>query len=292
MQREHIEVKGGTQMSENQNRGIGDLSKYDVMTTEELEEILRLDAQAPEEQESDTEMILYVMEVLAARKRNNGHTGKTALEAYESFKQNYPPEINNNEIASEDPTKTRITFPHWLRSLTATAAVLAILLVGSVTAQAFGLNIWEAVVRWTQETFQFGEWGNPNVDIPYASIQEAIEKGNVPRFLVPTWIPDGYEMVEITVDRSPVAKKYGAKYTKGDQFLTITVRDYLDNVPVYVEQSDGLVEEYEVAGVTYYLFENYDVVKAVWIVDSYECYISGNVTIEELKQMIDSIVKG
>lgn len=279
-------------MSENQNRGIGDLSKYDAMTTEELEEILRLDAQAPEEQESDTEMILYVMEVLAARKRNNGHTGKTALEAYESFKQNYMPEVDNIETRSKASTKTSIAFPRWLRSLTATAAVLAILLVGSVTAQAFGLHIWEAVVRWTQETFQFGEWGNPNVDIPYASLQEAIEKGNVPRFLVPTWIPDGYEMVEITVDRSPVAKKYGAKYTKGDQFLTITVRDYLDNVPVYVEQSDGLVEEYEVAGVTYYLFENYDNVKAVWIVDSYECYISGNVTIEELKQMIDSIVKG
>ena len=29
-------------MSENQNRGIGDLSKYDEMTTEELEEILRI----------------------------------------------------------------------------------------------------------------------------------------------------------------------------------------------------------------------------------------------------------
>ena len=279
-------------MSENQNRGIGDLSKYDAMTTEELEEILRLDAQAPEEQESDTEMILYVMEVLAARKRNNGHTGKTALEAYESFKQNYMPEVDNIETRSKASTKTSIAFPRWLRSLTATAAVLAILLVGSVTAQAFGLHIWEAVVRWTQETFQFGEWGNPNVDIPYASLQEAIEKGNVPRFLVPTWIPDGYEMVEITVDRSPVTKKYGAKYTKGDQFLTITVRDYLDNVPVYVEQSDGLVEEYEVAGVTYYLFENNKQVHAVWIVDSYECYIAGEVTIEDLKMMIDSIEKG
>ena len=37
-------------MSEKQNREMGDLSRYDAMTTEELEEILRLDAQAPEEQ--------------------------------------------------------------------------------------------------------------------------------------------------------------------------------------------------------------------------------------------------
>ena len=76
-------------MSENQNRRVVDLSKFDSMTTEELEEVLRLDAQAPEEQESDTEKILYIMEMLTERKRNNGHTGKTALEAYESFKQYY-----------------------------------------------------------------------------------------------------------------------------------------------------------------------------------------------------------
>ena len=34
-------------MSENQNCGIRDFSKYDEMTTEELEEILRLDAETP-----------------------------------------------------------------------------------------------------------------------------------------------------------------------------------------------------------------------------------------------------
>ena len=281
-------------MSENQNRGIGDLSKYDAMTTEELEEMLRLDAQAPEEQETDTETILYIMEVLAARKRNNGHAGKTALEAYESFKQNYLPEVDNVEPASRASTKNRITFPRWLRSLTATAAVLAILLVGSATAQAFGLNIWEAVVKWTQETFHFGEWGNANEnnDLPYASLREALEKGKITTLLVPNWFPNGYELSEIKVDNSPVQTIYKAIYINGKRVLRVTVQDYLDNFPVYVEQSDGLVEEYEVAGVTYYLFENYEFSRAVWLYDSYECDISGEVTIDELKKMIDSIQKG
>ena len=70
------------------------------------------------------------------------------------------------------------------------------------------------------------------------------------------------------------------------------MHDYLDEIPIYVEQSDGLVEEYEVAGVTYYLFENYEFSRAVWLYDSYECDISGEVTIDELKKMIDSIQKG
>lgn len=279
-------------MSENQNRGVGDLSKYDAMTTEELEEILRLDAQAPEEQESDTETILYIMEVLAARKRNNVHTGKTALKAYESFKQNYMPEVDNVKTTRNVPTK--ITFPRWLRCLTATAAVLAILLVGSVTAQAFGLNIWEAVVKWTQETFHFGEWGDSNADddLPYSSLQDAIEEGEITSLLVPNWFPSGYELVNISVENKPFQIAYKAIYTNGVRDIRITIQEYLDKIPVYVEQSEGLVEEYQIAEVTYYLFKNNERTQAVWIVDSFECRITGELTIEELKLMIDSIEKG
>lgn len=281
-------------MSEKQNRGIGDLSKYDTMTTEELEEILRLDAQAPEEQESDTEMILYVMEVLAERKRDNSHTGKTALEAYESFKQNYMPEIDNSEVSYREPVRTKSGFPRWLRSLTAAAAVLAILLLGSVTAKAFGFNIWEAVVKWTQETFHFGEWGDSDSDsnLPYTSLQEALEKGKINTSLVPTWFPSDYVLVNITVEQTPLQKTYAAIYKNGDQTLRISVQDYLNGGPFYVEQSEGLVEEYEFLGTTYYLFKNNKRTQAVWVVDSFECRITGELTIDELKTMINSIEKG
>ena len=281
-------------MSENQNRGISDLSQYDAMTTEELEEILRLDAQAPEEQESDTNKILYIMEVLTERKRSNGHTGKTALEAYESFKQNYMPENEEPDIHDEKSVAVKRRFPRWLRGLTAAAAVLVILVLGSVTAKAFGMDLWKTVVKWTQETFHFGEWGNSEADnnLQYSSLQEALEKGKITTSLVPNWLPSGYELVEITVDLKPLQTAYKAKYTNGEQSFVITVRDHLDGDPVFVEQSDGLVEEYEVSGITYYLFLDINVVKAAWVNGSYECDIFGNVTIEELKMMIESIEKG
>ena len=277
-------------MSDNQNRGSIDFAKYDSMETEELEEILRLDAEMPQGQESDTDKILYIMEVLTERKRNNSHTGNTALEAYETFKQNYMPETDSNII----PMRTKRTCPRWVRGLVATAAVLAILIAGSVTAEAFGFNVWKAVVQWTQETFHFGDWGNsdPNSNLPYSSLQEALEKGNVPTWLVPTDIPEGFDLAEVDVQKTPKKNTYKAKYISDENKLTITIQDHLDGDPVFVEQSDGLVEEYEVSGVTYYLFADVDLYKAKWINGSYECSISGNITIEELKMMIDSIEKG
>ena len=90
-------------MSENLNRGSRDFSKYDTMETAELEEILRLDAALPEGAESDTELLLYVMGVLADRRRNNGVAGKTAFEAWESFEKNYMPGEEECEEPSEIP---------------------------------------------------------------------------------------------------------------------------------------------------------------------------------------------
>ncbi len=274
-------------MSENQNRGNIDFTIYDSMATQELEEILRLDAEMPEGQESDIDKILYIMEVLAERKRNNSHNGKTALEAYESFKQHYMPETGNNVI----PIKTKRKSPRWVRSLAATAAVLAILLTGAVTAKAFGFDVWKAVVQWSQETFHFGDEGVDD-NLTYISLQDALEKGNVPTWLVPTYIPEEFVLIEVDAQKTPKKNIYKAKYERGEEIIVIAVRDYLGRNPFYVEQSDGLVDEYEASGITYYLFSNQDQTRAAWLYESFECDISGDVTIEELKEMIDSIQKG
>ena len=285
-------------MSENQYRRLQELSKFDTMTTEELEEILRLDAETPDEQESDTKMLLYIMGILADRRKKTGHTGKTALEAYESFKKHYLPEVENDPIAPTEKVKPRVRTLRWLRALSAAAAVLMIIVLGTVTAKAFGVDVWQSVVKWTQETFHFGD-GLATVDGPegtgslqHTSLQEVLISAGIDTELAPTLIPDGYQLTDITVDQTPMQDVYIAIYRNGEHELKITVRNHLNSNPQYVEQSDDLIETYESSGIIYYIFSNNERTQVVWITDSFECYIFGDATIEEMKMMIDSIGKG
>lgn len=282
-------------MSDNRSRRNEYFAKYDSMTDEELEAFLRLDADAPEGKESDTEALLYIMGVLADRRKNSEVTGKTAQESFESFKRNY---LNEEENTVTVPNKCRKKTGSmgWLRGLAAAAAVLAIVFLGSITVRAMGFDIWEAVVTWAQETFHFGsgEQGEPRSmdQTHYASLQDALELNKEAEGLVPTWIPDGYELGDIKIAENPMRRKYVALYMDGVQLLTISVQLYLDSYPEQIEQSDGYINTIEQNGVSYYFFQNNDMLQAAWINGSYECYISGELTIEQLTQMINSIEEG
>ncbi len=287
-------------MSEKQNRGIGDMSKYDAMTTEELEEILRLDAQTLEEQESDTDKILCIMEVLAQRKRNSENPGKTAQQAWESFEENYFPLEEENLICVAQTERLAKPSRYWLRRMIAVAAVLVILVGIPLTASAFGWgDIWTAVAKWAKETFSFVVNDTPEDTEPatddaqqYTSLQEVLAETDQATDFVPTWIPDGYILKDITVDENPMQKVYIAMYRNADAFIMITVESYMEFDPEKVEVNDDILEVYEASGAEYYIFSNNQQLSAAWIKDSYECYISGNMTIEEIKMMIDSIGKG
>ena len=284
-------------MSENTNRRHQDFAKYDAMSTEELEEILRLDLDAPPEQESDTEVLLTIMEILAQRKKEPENK---AFEALDSFRRNYMPEEDQTAAILHCNKKTYSRTPaRWLRTLAATAAVVALILLSSVTAKAFGWDIWDAVIKWTEDTFHISIGGSSDASEPndsdglfYDSLVEALEEERVNVALAPTWFPTGYDLSKITIERTPLQRVYTAIYHNSGVSLRITVREYMDSDPEYIEQGEGLIEIYEKSGIKYYILSNYDKLRAVWVNGSFECYILGNLSIDEIKAMIDSIEKG
>lgn len=271
-----------------------DLTQYDSMDTEALQEILRTDASKIEGEVSDQETILYIMEVLAKRRKAQNQ-GKSLDEAWEIFQKNY--EERTNHISEREPVKTG---GKWKKGLVAAAAVVVLLLGGTVTAQGFGVDLWQTIAKWTQETLFLGYMGqreesmgaDSNYANPCASLQTALDEFKTEKKLVPTWLPEGYVETDVAVSQTPTQRIFSAKYEGNGKSLRIRIADYLSAHPSEIEQSDSLIEIYEVAGVSYYIFQNVDQLKAAWVVENYEGSIFGSVSLSEMKTMIDSIDKG
>ena len=271
-----------------------DLTQYDSMDTEALQEILRADASKIEGEVSDQETILYIMEVLAKRRKAQNQ-GKSLDEAWEIFQKNH--EERTNHISEREPVKAG---GKWKKSLVAAAAVVVLLLGGTVTAQGFGVDLWQTIAKWTQETLFLGYMGqteesmgaDSNYANPCASLQTALDEFKTEKKLVPTWLPEGYVETDVAVSQTPTQRIFSAKYEGNGKSLRIRIADYLSAHPSEIEQSDSLIEIYEVAGVSYYIFQNVDQLKAAWVVENYEGSIFGSVSLSEMKTMIDSIDKG
>ena len=278
-------------MSESRSRGTRDFSKYDAMDTQTLEEILRLDAESPEGSESDTELLLYVMGVLADRRHEN-NTGKTAQEAWESFQQNYAPEKARSEGKKSAGKRIR-----WLRRLTAAVAAVVLVVLLPLTAEAFSWkDVWNVVAKWAKETFSFVGSENTEISEPvavseegFSSLQDALLKSNRNADMVPTWIPDGYVLKTVKKDVTPTQEVYVAYYVSGQRELRIRLHTYLGEDAQNLEVEVDSPEVYTANGIDYYIFQNEGQTQIIWLAAAYECTVSGNISIDQAKEMIDSI---
>ena len=274
--------------------------KYDSMSTDELQQILRDDASKPNGHEYDIDELLYVMDVLANR-RQAQNEGKSPEEALASFHKNYFPEAHNDSSPVFGKAyvagKQRMFLAK--RGLIAAVLVLVFLMASSIKADAWVANLWDVVAKWTQETFHFGYVGTdeetnvptPTHNYPSSSLIEALEKANVTIDLVPTWFPEGYSEIRVNIVETPSQRNFISIYQSGNNSIQIRIADYLDSHPLQIEQSEFLVEVYSVNGIDYYIFDNYNQRKVAWITDTYESTISGPLSVDEIKEMINSIGK-
>ena len=270
--------------------------RYDEMTTEQLREILRKHAHGELEKEPDTEELFYIMEVLANRESENPEKQiQSTEEAYETFVKHYVP-----EMAEEKP----IPFPQrgavatrWMKRVAVVAIVFVALTTAAVSAKAFAPDFWEKVAIWTKEFFRFedvtngmeGQEPDEEANIELNSLREALDQHGVVERLVPDWIPEGYTCVDVNAHVTPKSFSVFAMYESEDSQLIIQIRQAVGATPQQIEKNENLIEVYKADDIDYYIFSNNDSAQIAWINGEYECLIIGNLTMEEIKRIIDSI---
>lgn len=272
------------------------------MSTEQLEDLIRQSTTMPNGEGPDIDLICEIMEVIQKREESVPEAeGADVSAAWQDFQENYQgkseffesgflQELESNhpepDSKGQRPKKKQRRF---MRSLIAAAAIL-VLLCGA--ASAFGFNIFQAVANWTQETFQFGAFGEENNVDPFAALRDAVlHMTNIA--VVPNWAPDD------TVQNGDVAQSEQISGTRIQSTYTTEQGEFTIRVFIYQEvpssdtgvyQKDGNpVVSYEAGGITHFLMQNNDSCVATWLNGNVECLIQGDLTIGDLEQMIDSI---
>ena len=182
----------------------------------------------------------------------------------------------------------------------AIAAVL-VLVFGVITPQALGAeNIFTLIGRWTAAFFAFDEpetmperavsqppyvfrTDNPGLQELYDTVTEL----GITQRVVPQWLPDGYELIDLKVDRTQKRAKIYACFANGSQEIIISIRGLLNSFsPSYFKDETDVVI-YECGGVLHYIMGNENIRNVAWHSDNVECQI--HVLKEDIYQIIESV---
>lgn len=266
------------------------------MRTEELEQLLTQETFAGET--VDAAYIEAIMGVMDDREKEEGMT--VVHEAWKDFRENYI----GHEDAYLDDIAQEPDLDHLNRSskkklpvlrIAAIAAAVTVLLCG--TASALNLNVWQVFVNWTADVFGFEApyadvTGKNAAEDVFRQLRIVVEKEtDIP--VVPNWAPDGTTAVEnISVADTSKGIRFRGDYEVDGRGFTIRIVIY--NMPpadytVKYQKDDIDVQTVDINGVLHYIASNRDNVGVTWINDRVEGSIQGELSQEDLEQMVTSI---
>lgn len=288
-------------------------NSYDAMSTEALEALLQHDAALPDSAPRDMDAILEIMEVLARREKETPSGDITDVEtAWTRFQADYLPRAGSadttfqhkcHEAEQENlftyTPKSRIRkFPAF--RIASVAAVLVLcLLTGSATASAFGFDLWDSIVRWTNETFGFldaSEKAKKPDEIPPILLdlrEEFMLEGYEYQGAIPSYLPVDYIEGTISSSVSDYCHRIICRITNGSDFIVLQYVFYSEvwDDPIY--EIDSLTPEtYEVDGIKHYITTNKGTYSALWKTGELECGIHGIKSKDDVYLIIDSIYGG
>lgn len=181
------------------------------------------------------------------------------------------------------------------RPLARIAIIAAALCAFVFTAQASGFDILGAIARWSDEQFSFVKVGEaekePERDADLYSLQSTLDEYYIAEKLIPTRFPEGAELVDVRVQEEKSGVAISATYVLSEEKFYISVRQTGGVPHMEIEINDQNVEPYESGGIVHHLMSDVRQRKVMWYNGDWECYIAGDLSRNDLLEMIDSIYK-
>lgn len=217
-------------------------------------------------------------------------------EAFEEFKgrlQDLP--FENAPSASQTrsvPVRAARRRSFKRAAVTAIAAIIVLfsLMVG---AQAAGLDVFGRLARWTDELFYFSSDESANSSEYYASFQGVLGEQAIPTDIVPTWYPEGFLPTEPKVWSDNLGQAVQLTFiNSGGRNFAIDIERHKEEKILTAspyEKDSNDIEIYSNDCMTFYIMSNINTVTAAWSNGNLTETIRGDLSVIEIKKMIDSI---
>lgn len=283
-------------------------SRYESYTVEELKEAYQtIFLYSSEYSDAD---LAEMDEIIAILKKKNPVPRKyDTAESWELFQKTYSEELSRlgihdaEEVIQENPpadaeevppisevkTTRRMRCRKLLRVAVLAAVIMVFLAAVAVTASSLGCNLFGWVPKWNSDVLGFGEDESPEPNELHDTykIPAALKELGIEELLYPTWLPEGFKIDVSVIETDPVFMHEG--YSDGDRYLSITIEPS-DNSETGVFEKDDLIPyKYIVNKHIHYIFSDVDQLSATWNTGGYGVLLVGNVSLEEMKKMIDSV---
>lgn len=188
----------------------------------------------------------------------------------------------------------------FVRALSFAAALM--LLLSSITAQAFGMNVFSVIARWTAEIFRLDGGSTPYATVSirpleedeestYQSLEEAMEAFGIRAPLAPKEIPERFELVKVTATCRKAGILIYADYQSEDGEFQIRYNEAEAQEFNTLEREISVITSYFAGGIDHKLVSDLGRHKAIWRNGDFECKITGDLSEQEIINIIDSIYR-
>ena len=278
-------------MSEN-NKTTPKYIYYDSLSSTELENYLLMDLESETEESLAIEDLYIITEILSKR---SPHQSFHASKGWDSFKNDYLPYLEDKE-STTPKTNMSITKRNSLHTFRYVAAIIICCFIGisaySVTTVAEGL--FSQFANWTNETFWFGDPHLEEVDgnSDYIiEVSDYFDGMTFPQNFLPAKLPDNYLLVAEEGYKNTTEKAYIYSFiTKnGDSKVNLKISYLFNRIDSNFEKNTNIISTIEQNGTTYNFLEKTGVYSVVWSKDSFVSTLSGNITKDELLDIVDFI---
>ena len=258
------------------------------MSTEELDELLNEQIRT---KAGDGEIVRQILRILQAREKD--FPVEMTIEKEKAW------ETYQKEIAQADREAARpFRMPSGILKV-ASALIVLVMLFAVLPQQAQAESLWEKLVRWTAGIVEFfSPDDNEHRLVPYQfetdnpglqQVYDAVVELGVTDPVVPMWLPEESELIELKVVNSPRKQGVLACFSINDSELVYKM-DFLGDEYAHKYHGDinGAVK-YEKSEIIHNIIRNDERWVIIWNRENIECSIALDCQEEIMYNILESI---